>query len=129
MARRKKAPPAPPNPNRYVVEGFDVERTPDPSSNCFRRIGTAPFVWNGIVTVDRYRVTVERIVEPREVLLARLDALYCATDNHHHWTALEGAAGHRFGVSLHSNDVRLARAMVALLTWLLGDRERPAGGA
>ncbi len=42
-----------------------------------------PYCFNGIVAVRRYRITVEQIEEPVEVLGARLQKLWDESDNHH----------------------------------------------
>lgn len=51
-----------------------------------------PSVFNGWVRVRRYRVTVEEVPEPLEVLRSRLQTLWDECDNHHHWTPLKKAA-------------------------------------
>lgn len=51
-----------------------------------------PSSWNGYVRVHRYRITVELIDEPKEVLIARLEKLWVECDNTHHYGPLEAAA-------------------------------------
>jgi hypothetical protein len=47
-----------------------------------------PSAFNHTVNVTRYRVIVEPIEEPPEVLAARVEALYAAEDNPHNRAAL-----------------------------------------
>lgn len=47
----------------------------DPEDQIKRLIKDAPSAFNGLVRVERYRITVERIEEPEEVLKARLQEL------------------------------------------------------
>ena len=51
-----------------------------------------PSCFNGIVRIKRYRVTVEEIEEPVEVLQARLQKLWEESDNMHHYNPLVLAA-------------------------------------
>lgn len=51
-----------------------------------------PSCFNGIVSYRKYRVTVELIDEPHDVLEARLRKLWEECDNHHNWTPLKNAA-------------------------------------
>lgn len=48
---------------------------------------------SGIIHIERYRITVERIEEPVEVLRARLKELWLVDErNSHHWYAFERVA-------------------------------------
>jgi hypothetical protein len=47
-----------------------------------------PSVFNHTVSVTRYRVTVEPLEEPPEVVAARVEALYVGEDNSHNREAL-----------------------------------------
>lgn len=67
----------------------------------FRDIGTFevnnlkqedPSCFNGMVRVRKYRVTVERLDEPDEVVIARLRKLWAECNNHHHRAPLLAAA-------------------------------------
>lgn len=40
--------------------------------------------FNGIIDIEKYRVTVEKIEEPIEVLQQRIQYLWDVCDNHHH---------------------------------------------
>lgn len=51
-----------------------------------------PMVWNGVVSFRKYRITVERIEEPREVLIERIQKLWDECDNHHNCYPLMFAA-------------------------------------
>lgn len=43
-----------------------------------------PSAFNGYVRVKKYRITVEQIEEPIEVIQERLEKLWAESDNHHH---------------------------------------------
>jgi len=51
-----------------------------------------PSAFNGDVSVVRYLVTIEEVVEAPEVIHARLQKLWDACDNHHNWAPLRVAA-------------------------------------
>lgn len=51
-----------------------------------------PSAFNGQVSFRKYRVTVEVIDEPNEVLAERLEKLWLECDNMHHWEPLRKAA-------------------------------------
>ena len=51
-----------------------------------------PDCFNGIVSIKRYRVTVELIEEPIGVYQERLQKLWDESDNHHHWQPLKISA-------------------------------------
>jgi hypothetical protein len=53
---------------------------------------TKPTVFNDVVSVRRYRITIEEISEPNEVIAARLQELWDTTDNHHNWTPIRHIA-------------------------------------
>lgn len=102
MAPRKKPVPAPePEPPTRILEGFDWHRTPDLRSYGGVNLKEAPAVFNGTVYVYRYRATVERIEEPAHIIAARIVALYLASDNPHHRTALAQEA-RRVGFDIHA---------------------------
>ena len=48
--------------------------------------------FNGMVNIHKYKVTIEPIEEPTEVLAERLQKLWDECDNAHHWTPLHKAA-------------------------------------
>ena len=71
------------------------------SFDTFRKIGLyeqhnlqnkEPSCFNGNVSIRKYKVTIEPIEEPNEVLAERLQKLWDECDNHHHWTPLKKAA-------------------------------------
>jgi hypothetical protein len=93
MAVRKKnpAPKVPEFPK--VVETFRCLGAYE-MSNIAGAGWAEPSCFNGSVSIHRYRVTVELIDEPKEVLAERLLNLWRNCDNHHHidplrWTARE----------------------------------------
>ena len=84
--RRAEAAPVPEFP--IVVETFHV-----PDAYTRGRVEQSePSCFNGDVRVRRYRITFDLIDEPNEVLSARLQALWDASDNHHQWHPLRAAA-------------------------------------
>ena len=52
-------------------------------------IKNKPTCFNGNVSVERYRITVERIKESTEVYSERLNKLWAECDNYHHWGPLQ----------------------------------------
>ena len=44
--------------------------------------------FNGNVNVRKYKVTIELIEEPNELIIERLQKLWDECDNYHHWTPL-----------------------------------------
>lgn len=58
-----------------------------------------PSCFNGLVSIRRYRVTLEEIEESREVLIERLAKLWQEFDNVHHYQPLKRAA-EELGVEL-----------------------------
>lgn len=48
--------------------------------------------FNGMVNIHKYKVTIEPIEEPKEILAERLQKLWDECDNLHHWTPLQEAA-------------------------------------
>lgn len=61
-----------------------------------------PTCFNGQVNIQKYRITVERIVESTDVYSERLNKLWAECDNYHHWTPLQDKAK-EFGVALIGN--------------------------
>lgn len=64
-----------------------------------------PSAFNGMVSVVKYRVTVERIEEPVEVIRARIQRLWDECDNHHQWAPLRAAAA-QVGLTLNHSPQR-----------------------
>ncbi len=71
------------------------------SFDTFRKIGLfeqhnlqikEPSCFNGNVNIRKYKITIEPIEEPNEVLAERLQKLWGECDNHHHWAPLKSAA-------------------------------------
>jgi hypothetical protein len=88
MATKKKPQPPPPEPTRWELETFDK-----PGEYTLSRLRKdEPSVWNGVVSVEKYRVTIEKIEEPVEVIHERLRKLWRECTNFHHWTPLRVAA-------------------------------------
>jgi hypothetical protein len=90
MSRRtkKKAPAVDPWASPVVVETFmDIG-----AYELSRMRQDEPSAFNGSVRVHRYRITVERVDEPREVIAERIRKLWRECDNWHHLTPLRKAA-------------------------------------
>lgn len=81
-----------------VIETFN----PPLSFNITKQI--EPSCFNGMVRVRRYRVTVEEIEEPKEVIAGRLLKLWRECDNSHHYSPLMAEAK-RVGVELPSDQL------------------------
>jgi hypothetical protein len=71
-----------------VIETFrefgswEIHQLQDNTFSCF----------NGNVRINKFRVTIEKVEEPIEVITARLQKLWEDCDNHHHWEPLKNAA-------------------------------------
>ncbi len=59
----------------------------------------APSCFNRMVRVRQYKITVELIDEPDEVIRARLQKLWDECDNWHHWEPLKKEAK-KYGLML-----------------------------
>lgn len=94
-----KKPTKPAAPYPRVYETFS-----DTTYNMRQYEGAArPSCWNREVNIRRYRITVELVDEPKEVLVERLRKIWRSTDNHHHRDPLRTEAK-RLGVELDSNE-------------------------
>jgi hypothetical protein len=51
-----------------------------------------PSAFNSIVNIRKYRVTIELVDEPMQVLIDRLQKLWDECDNYHNWTPLKDVA-------------------------------------
>ena len=77
-----------------------IETFLDPSGYWLSRIKQGePSSFNGNVEVRKYRVTVELIDEPDEVICGRIQKLWDECKNHHHWLPLQAAAK-KYGLEL-----------------------------
>lgn len=74
----------------------------------FREIGTyeshslkqsEPSCFNGMVRAEKFRVTVEKVEEPAEVIRARLQKMWDECNNSHHREPLI-RAGLKYGIDL-----------------------------
>lgn len=105
MPKKKPKPPEP------KVREFETFHSLD-SLDLDRLRVPEPTVFNCWVRVERYKVTIERIEEPKEVLAQRLADLYKKTDNHHHWLPLRQEAA-RLGVAdLYENLIHAHRTVL-----------------
>ena len=64
-----------------------------------RMIENEPVCFNGMVKVRKYKVTIELIDEPIEVIHARLQKLWDECKNSHHWKPLKAEAK-KYGLKL-----------------------------
>lgn len=71
------------------VEGYNMNSFKQESPSCF----------NGMVRVEKYKITVEKIDEPIEVIQDRIISLWKKSNNHHDYYPIKACA-ERFGVSL-----------------------------
>jgi hypothetical protein len=71
------------------------------SFETFKKIGTyeisnikkdEPSCFNSIISIKKYKITIEEVEEPKEILAERIQKLWDICDNYHHWTAIENAA-------------------------------------
>lgn len=93
MARKKKTTSktsdAPLSKYPLVVEVYGEPYIP----HVFDRLQPPKEATNAIIRIERYRVTVERIEEPVEVLRDRLKKLWRTDErNSHHWDAFQHEA-------------------------------------
>jgi hypothetical protein len=63
----------------------------------------SPSAFNGTVRFRRYRVSVDEIDEPDQVLIDRLRKLWAECDNHHNLSPIQQAAA-QFGIELKHED-------------------------
>ena len=68
-----------------------------------------PSCFNGRVSIRKYRVVVEVIDEPDEIMIARLRKLWIECDNMHQWQPLRAAAK-RLGVELKFSEMRKTKS-------------------
>ena len=90
MPRKSKAKPVPPPepkfPRTYETYG-------DPRYAIERHYRPEPTAFNGIIEIRRYRITVELIDEPVEVLRERLKKLWRETERSmHRWDPMRAEA-------------------------------------
>lgn len=67
-----------------------------------------PSCFNGNVSAIKYRITVEIVEEPQDVIAARLEKLWRECDNHHHYQPIFTTAK-RLGVDLNPEDYGIDR--------------------
>jgi len=85
--KRKKR-QKPEEPKRIEFETFrefllyDISNLKQDEPSCF----------NQIVRIRKFRVVIEPVEEPVEVLQERIQKLWDECDNHHHWDPLESVA-------------------------------------
>lgn len=75
-----------------TMEMFDRHDAQDICAIIERRARTEPCCFNGSVYYKRWKVTVEEIEEPQEVIHARLQKLWDENHNIYHYKPLRDAA-------------------------------------
>lgn len=61
-----------------------------------------PTCFNGIVSIQKYKITVEPIIDTSEVLAERLQKLWDEATNYHHWIPIQNEAK-KIGYTLKGN--------------------------
>lgn len=61
---------------------YDVRGMTKPEPSCF----------NGMINVEKYKITIEKIKEPAEVVCARIQKLWDENDNMHNWACIQHKA-------------------------------------
>ena len=90
--RARKRPTRAPEGPRYP-RVFETFQAPTEWTIAERLMSDAPRVGNGDVQIRRYEITIRRIEEAPEVLLARLQRLWHESErNSHNWDAMYNAA-------------------------------------
>lgn len=51
-----------------------------------------PSCFNGIISVNKYKITIEQLIEPLEIIHERLEKLFVECDNWHHREPLDKVA-------------------------------------
>ena len=89
--RKKKEPPKPMPHEAFKksIETFNDYAINSAMSNC---ISDKPSSFNSNVQVRKYKITVEMIEEPIEIIQERIINLWEECDNHHHWKPLKAMA-------------------------------------
>jgi hypothetical protein len=64
---------------------------------------TNPTCFNGMVSVKKFRITVEEVDEPNEVIADRIKMLWRKCNNYHHWEPLRAVAN-KHGVTLDDSE-------------------------
>lgn len=67
-----------------------------------------PDCWNGEVSFKKYSVTIEEILETKEIYAERLQKLWEECDNHHHYQPIKAAAA-KLGIKLESTTYGIRR--------------------
>lgn len=60
---------------------------------------TEPSCFNGSVNIRQYKITIEEVEEPKEVLEERIRKLWRECSNFHHWGPLQAEAK-KLGINL-----------------------------
>lgn len=74
------------------------------------RTSDVPTCFNGDVRVEKYRVTIEKVEEPVEVIHERLRKLWRESDNHHHYEPIRSVA-RKWGLELDPSEHGRARKL------------------
>ena len=86
-AKKKTVPPTP--PKTCCIETF---RTFGPYDFSTWESANEPSCFNGSVSIRKFRITIEEVEEPVEVLRERVQKLWDSCNNSHHWSPLRTVA-------------------------------------
>lgn len=64
------------------IGSYTIDNLKQEKADCF----------NGLVSIKKYKVTIELIEEPKDVLSERLQELWDLCNNIHHWNTLKQSA-------------------------------------
>lgn len=78
---------------------FETFRDPRGSYNIGNMTEKEPSCFNGKVSIRKFKVTIELIDEPVEVIQERIKQLWAKCNNYHHWEPLKDV-GKKYGIEL-----------------------------
>ena len=74
------------------LKGYTISQLTKKEPSCF----------NGMVDIEKYKVTIEKIEESKEVYRERLQKMWDECDNHHNWNPLKAKA-EQMGIELQGD--------------------------
>lgn len=83
-------------PEKHIIETFRGLG----SGELINMTQTEPTCFNGVVRVTKFKITIEPIAEPVEVIWARIQKLWDECENVHHRKPIIAMAN-RYGLNLH----------------------------
>lgn len=76
------------------IGSYEVVNLSDLNPSCF----------NNWMRVRKYKITIELIEEPIEIIQERIKKIWRECDNHHHWGVIKKSA-EEYGVELNMDDM------------------------